>query len=119
MANSSSARPEQPPESSASNTEPAAAGRTGPSLLWVLLLILPWGVLIALGLYGDAKNCMEDGWSSVELKPYPDTLSYCSAHWRGRLRPTVLVISAIVGVAAVIWTAIILLIRLSRRRRLR
>jgi hypothetical protein len=50
---------------------------------------------------------------------YPDTLPYCSAHWRGLVRPTVLVVSAIIGAAAVIWTAIIVLIRRGRRRRLR
>ena len=115
MANSSSARPAQPPESSASNTEPVAAGRTGPSLLWVLLLILPWGVLIAGNLYGDGKNCMENGWYAPEMRPYPDTLSYCEAHVRGLVWPTVLVVSTVVGVAAVISTAIILLIRRSRR----
>jgi hypothetical protein len=119
MANSSSARPEPAPESSASGTEPVVAGRTGPSLLWVLLLFLPWSAFIAFGLYGHLRSCMEGGWDPAEVKLYPDTLSYCNAHVRELVRPTVLVVSAVVGVAAVIWTAIILLIRRSRRRRLR
>ena len=47
MVSSSSERAAAPTGSSRSSTEPKV--KTGPSMLWPLLLILPWAFFIAAG----------------------------------------------------------------------
>lgn len=85
-------------------------------LRWLLVLLLPWGLLLAAGRFAIVRSCHED-LQNAELAPGISADEYCSAMLQEYFPRTVVAVSVGVVVVALAWTVTVLLLRASGRRR--
>ena len=91
--------------------------RSAQELRWLLVLLLPWGVFLALGAYAIVRNCYEDEAYFIELAPGVTPEKYCDAMLQERFPGTLIAVSVFFAGVALVWTASVLLFRASERRR--
>ena len=86
-------------------------------LRWLLVLVVPWGMLLALGAYAIDRNCYEDEAYFIELAPGITADEYCDLVLRERFPGTLIAVSVFFAGVALVWTVSVLLFRRSERRR--
>jgi hypothetical protein len=85
-------------------------------LRWLLLLLLPWVLLLAVGAFAIVRSCYEDEAYLIELAPGVTAQQYCDAMLQERFPGTLIAVSTVVAGVALVWTVSVLLFRASERR---
>ncbi|KQR17454.1 hypothetical protein [Cellulomonas sp. Leaf334] len=85
-------------------------------LRWLLLLLLPWGLLLATGRFAIVRSCYED-LTNAELAVDVSADEFCDAMLRDYFPRTVVAVSVVVAVVALTWTVTVLLLRAAEGRR--
>ncbi|KQY46459.1 hypothetical protein [Cellulomonas sp. Root137] len=88
----------------------------GEELRWLLVLLIPWGLFLALGAYAIDKNCVEDSFS-MELAPGTTVAEHCSGVLREQFPGTLIAVTTFFASVALLWTAVVLVVRARERRR--
>jgi hypothetical protein len=86
-------------------------------LRWLLLLLVPWAFLLAVGAYAIVRSCYEDEAYVVELAPGVTAEQYCDAMLQERFPGTLIAVTTVVAGVALVWTGSVLGFRASERRR--
>ena len=89
----------------------------GAELLRLLVLLLPWGLFLAIGAYAIERNCYEDEGPFIDLVPGVTVEEYCTAALQERFPGTLGAASVFFAGVALVWTVSILVFRASERRR--
>jgi hypothetical protein len=89
----------------------------GAELCRLLVLLLPWGLFLAIGAYAIQRSCYEDEGPFIDLAPGVSVDEYCTAALRERFPGTLVAVSVLFAGVALVWTVSVLLFRASERRR--
>ncbi|MDQ0372776.1 hypothetical protein [Cellulomonas humilata] len=87
-------------------------------LRWLVVLLLPWGLLLATGRFAIVRSCHED-LHNAELTQNVSADEYCSSVLQAYFPRTVVAVSLVVAGAAIVWTSTVLLLRAVERRHAR
>lgn len=87
----------------------------GEELRWLLVLLVPWGLFLAIGAYAIDRNCAEDSYS-IELAPGTTVAEHCGGVLRERFPGTLIAVTAFFASVALLWAAIVLVVRTRERR---
>ena len=85
-------------------------------LSWLLVLVLPWGLLLGVGAFAISLDCHE-GLAYADLAPGVTGDAYCDGVLQERFPGTVIAVSVLVASVALVWTVTVLLLRAAERRR--
>jgi hypothetical protein len=86
-------------------------------LRWLLVLLVPWGLSVAVGRYAITRHCFRHDVYDAHLAPGATGDAYCSGLLRERFPGTLVAVSTFFLGVALVWTVIVLFVRAWERRR--